>query len=1138
MKIIRLSEFNMPSNIESVLSIGEGITYNDFLELYNKNLILWLEPIKTVSSKINSIVLNIAGIIGRKGFISNAVPTYKLIVEIFLNSEGKYNNFNSLLYLKEKAFVRFFDIEEDHSLEAKEFLKNFGIDIDLILAQDTKTKKKVRLTRRKLYPNFASSMTFYLEPDNTTNGTYWIDFENMNLEEGSVKNRKRPKDDLSKENAIKLLDKYIAHLKSQGYVDKDSSDYIPVGANSSNWDFEFNRSLEVSRMEESTKIKEEKEMEEMREIMASNKQYKVAQDFQGYFSGNVPDYAAQMIGTSMVDASQVRAMFGRADDAIRLVNQFDSSLLLNVSFIFNFSKSGAYGVYLSSLDRAIKTKVLKKKLESMGYKVEENEKDMLTAYPTKQEKTPEQIDEDIKRIYGDLESKGGTAFGINVSSILSAAKQDAMQSESKDPKVWEWMALLHLGGTIVHEAIHAKGSTSEGPSEASEQKFLQWALPIVNEEYKRSLISGGKEEEFYPLIITQSKRHASNDNWYKEARILSHKFYNKEIAKNTKDPNILINILKEGNNDDVSYYAAINSSVPPELSAEILRRGNDDLVSRALAGNPSTPPEVLVEVLKRGDYLSRHAALNTSMPPEALAEVLRRGKNDDLSICVALNPSTPPEALVEVLTRGNDDKVSQCARQNLERRKLDKEMEVVRMEREKIEQIKKQKELEKSIEEEKELARLREIMASNDNWYKTAQNYTPNYFFNSPTGSDLQGRMPKEKLTNNTEMADWSMIMQQEQGVAIENKLGRQYMSPIPKELDQEHNSIEEQLRKYTKNDEKLDSQSSMEELLSAGHDKNRGYLTIEELLGEKRIKPLMLPLKKASMNKVSTLFGWMNNLDISDGSTIPGLSDRVMSWESAEEDFKFEEDEIRQQPRYNPSYDIKGFYYRWVEPRFRPQLWDDMASDNTNISPAKRFASKEVDPDISKILNVLSVIKSKMINKEISNTRLICSDDIVPLIEKAITDFRILVFPIYDNEGEKIYAVWICDSSSSDEDIEKAEKILLNRDADEDNILDKLFGLSAIKGKVVDKISNILKKISNDYNIRMVNNTSPFNLVNVVFNTSEQAIKFGEMVAKEIGTKNIKLDPDTLSLCVEISGINVCFKGDTKEEKNNANSD
>ena len=57
------------------------------------------------------------------------------------------------------------------------------------------------------------------------------------------------------------------------------------------------------------------------------------------------------------------------------------------------------------------------------------------------------------------------------------------------------MALLHLGGTIVHEAIHAKGNSDEGPSEAAEDQFINWALPIVNEEYRKFLESQNKDKD-------------------------------------------------------------------------------------------------------------------------------------------------------------------------------------------------------------------------------------------------------------------------------------------------------------------------------------------------------------------------------------------------------------------------------------------------------------------------------------------------------------------------------------------------------------------------------------------------------------------------------------------------------------------
>ena len=66
-------------------------------------------------------------------------------------------------------------------------------------------------------------------------------------------------------------------------------------------------------------------------------------------------------------------------------------------------------------------------------------------------------------------------------------------------------------------------------------------------------------------------------NWYK-------------LATTTKDPKILADILRRGNDDYVSWNAASNPSTPPDALAEVLRRGNDDLVSQYAAKNPSSSP--------------------------------------------------------------------------------------------------------------------------------------------------------------------------------------------------------------------------------------------------------------------------------------------------------------------------------------------------------------------------------------------------------------------------------------------------------------------------------------------------------------------------------------------------------------------
>jgi hypothetical protein len=55
------------------------------------------------------------------------------------------------------------------------------------------------------------------------------------------------------------------------------------------------------------------------------KENKIAQDFQGYYTGNVPESAAGYLGSSAVDSSQINSIFGNASEAVNLVNRFDSS---------------------------------------------------------------------------------------------------------------------------------------------------------------------------------------------------------------------------------------------------------------------------------------------------------------------------------------------------------------------------------------------------------------------------------------------------------------------------------------------------------------------------------------------------------------------------------------------------------------------------------------------------------------------------------------------------------------------------------------------------------------------------------------------------------------------------------------------
>jgi hypothetical protein len=914
------------------------------------------------------------GSISRGGAIGSSISTYRLTISIFYGKDkytytsaiiNLYYNIDMSASMSNMPLVASWKMDAENNLESDDielddWLKSISSQLgikDIVLphvvaeqkakAMEGKVQKRVRLTRSKSIPRNrqATSFEIFVRPSQFTG--HEVFYQITYLETGAKEPTKMIKDKadngypLQAEEALQILNKYVEYAKSNKYVDESSIEYIPQDANSSNFDFDTNERKGVVESQKPNEMEQE-----YRDLMGkSNKQYRVSQDFEGYFTGNVPDQVTQFLGSTAVDASQISSMFGKAHEAVNLVNQFDSSLLYNISFIFNFAKSGAYGVYLSALDRAIKTKALQKKLEQKGYEVKVTQQG-LTAFPKQgNEIPPEVIQQDIDSIYSDLESKGGTAIGINMNAVLSAARQDALESGSKDPEIWQWIAVLHLGGTIAHEAIHARGSRSEGPSEQIEQSFTQWALPKINEEYKRSLESQGKGNEYTPLTITGRQRHAKSKSWYKTAQL--------------------------------SYYM-------------------------------------------------------------------------------------------------------------------------------------------------------------------------PQSFTERAIGSDLGGRFPNG-LHSEMGQAPWSMMAQQDQNVPVDRRLGKQYMSPIPRDLDQEHDSIEEQLRKYTRDGQKLDHHATMEELLSSGWDEDRGYITLEGLLDEKRPHPLMLPLKKNASNtmiKKATLFGWMNNLDISDGSTIPGLGDRVMAWDDRDEDFAADEEWIKQQPRYNPTYDIKGFYYRWIEPRFQPQTYDDMTRDYGNTHPAKRFASTKIDPEVTRILSVLSKAKSKIAKKDVASTRFILTEDVMPLIDRVFTDgsFKINVFHYgATDEEEDIFAVWISAPDVSEESIERAEKHLQNKSIgkDVDALIDELTGISKQRNGAVKEVIDIVKDVGSSFKISdlsivgsyprdIIMKVSPYTIDNMEFRGgwADQCIKIGGIVAERLGVQNIDMDHNRLSFVYK--GISVSFSDDS----------
>ena len=83
------------------------------------------------------------------------------------------------------------------------------------------------------------------------------------------------------------------------------------------------------------------------------------EDFEGYFTGDV-----NRLDTQGLNTSEIQSAFNRANDAVQLAQSYPGGALNNISYIFNYSKGGSFGVYVPKLERAQKTETLKNMLES------------------------------------------------------------------------------------------------------------------------------------------------------------------------------------------------------------------------------------------------------------------------------------------------------------------------------------------------------------------------------------------------------------------------------------------------------------------------------------------------------------------------------------------------------------------------------------------------------------------------------------------------------------------------------------------------------------------------------------------------------------------------------------------------------
>lgn len=213
--------------------------------------------------------------------------------------------------------------------------------------------------------------------------------------------------------------------------------------------------------------------------------YKKAQSWNSFYQEDLPDPKTlkSYIGGSSVDVSRIMGSAGGTvvSKSIALVNQLRPDILRNIAMIFDFSNQSAFGVYVPDLDSAIKEESVKDALRSEGIQVEETPDGGFTAYHPDME--IEEIHQKTKAYREQLQSQGGSVFGLNTSKTMQEAQRQINSQEGNlNPEDYEDVLSLHLAATIVHEGTHAFGYHDESQPEQAEEAFFHQALQVINNE--------------------------------------------------------------------------------------------------------------------------------------------------------------------------------------------------------------------------------------------------------------------------------------------------------------------------------------------------------------------------------------------------------------------------------------------------------------------------------------------------------------------------------------------------------------------------------------------------------------------------------------------------------------------------------
>jgi len=398
--------------------------------------------------------------------------------------------------------------------------------------------------------------------------------------------------------------------------------------------------------------------------------------------------------------------------------------------------------------------------------------------------------------------------------------------------------------------------------------------------------------------------------------------------------------------------------------------------------------------------------------------------------------------------------------------------------------------------------------------------------------------------------AAWSGVFWGSGFGPIESMLQRQRVT----DRFQFDNIVERQMREMEKAKWSLevDTTEHTEDLLDKDRQPLKGYRTTEELMEERRTKPLMVPVPKESSAKGVTkvayagesgsAFGWFQNLNLPMGErVIPWAAAKYMTMMNWVEQHSGEST-VRDLPRYNPEYDRKGFYMRWKEPRFSLELWDRMIGERPLFmtSPARRFAKKNDNDDTLMMGLILESAVEAINSGRIMATRFVATPDIAPHIMRFFQPDEDISTATFDQCGDMI-PIWVSLSSIPEEKLTRAEEYASGRSSSwEDEALhDKICGIAEARHAAITTIIATVKNACKNYGVNdvyvvggfpraLAMNESWANIKDLDFSSAwaDQCLKVGGLVAEELGAINMEIFHRTMTLSWEWMGMKCDFRG------------